>query len=43
MALNDVVRRHAAALVLVAAMAWIITIVVLVVLNPEPATGNPMA
>lgn len=36
------VRRRAAQLVFLLGIVWIITIVLLIVANPEPGTGNPM-
>jgi len=37
------VRRHAALLVFLLVAAWIITVTLLIIANPEPGTGNPMA
>jgi hypothetical protein len=35
-------RRSMPLIMLMAALAWIITIVVLITVNPTPGTGNPM-
>jgi hypothetical protein len=40
--LEGFVRRHAALLVFLLAAAWIVTVVLLIIANPEPGTGNPM-
>lgn len=37
------VRRHTALLVFLLGVAWIIAIVLFIIANPEPGTGNPMA
>ena len=39
---KGVLRRHAALLVFLALLGWIITIVVLISLNPTPGGGSPV-
>jgi hypothetical protein len=40
--LMSVLRRHTPLVVFLAALAWIITIVVLIILNPTPGGGSPV-
>jgi hypothetical protein len=36
------VKRRAAQLVFIVGIIWIIIVVLLIIANPEPGTGNPM-
>jgi hypothetical protein len=40
--LKSALRRHMPLVVFLAALAWIITIVVLITLNPTPGGGSPV-